>query len=70
MVFTNVYNPRRLIARMDELIPTLVKKGAGIGANSTVLCGTIIGNYSIIGAGAVVLKDIPDYALVVGNPAE
>ncbi|MCG6918903.1 MAG: Gfo/Idh/MocA family oxidoreductase [Deltaproteobacteria bacterium] len=69
MVFTNVYNPRSSIRRMDELRPTLVKKGASIGANATVLCGITIGCYSFIGAGAVVLKDVPDYALVVGNPA-
>jgi UDP-2-acetamido-3-amino-2,3-dideoxy-glucuronate N-acetyltransferase len=70
MVFTNVYNPRSGIRRMDELRPTLVKKGASIGANATVLCGITIGSYSFIGAGAVVLKDVPDYALVVGNPAK
>lgn len=69
MVFTNVYNPRSGIRRMDELRPTLVKKGASIGANATVLCGIAIGSYAFIGAGAVVLKDVPDYALVVGNPA-
>jgi UDP-2-acetamido-3-amino-2,3-dideoxy-glucuronate N-acetyltransferase len=55
---------------MDELRPTLVKKGASIGANATVLCGITIGCYSFIGAGAVVLKDVPDYALVVGNPGK
>jgi UDP-2-acetamido-3-amino-2,3-dideoxy-glucuronate N-acetyltransferase len=70
MVFTNVYNPRSAIRRMDELLPTLVKKGASIGANATVLCGITIGCYSFIGAGAVVLKDVPDYALVVGNPGK
>ncbi len=70
MVFTNVYNPRSGIRRMDELRPTLVKKGASIGANATVLCGITIGSYAFIGAGAVVLKDVPDYALVVGNPAK
>jgi UDP-2-acetamido-3-amino-2,3-dideoxy-glucuronate N-acetyltransferase len=70
MVFTNVYNPRSAIRRMDELRPTLVKKGASIGANATVLCGITIGCYSFIGAGAVVLKDVPDYALVVGNPGK
>ncbi len=69
MVFTNVYNPRSGIRRMDELRLTLVKKGASIGANATVLCGITVGRYSFIGAGAVVLKDVPDYALVVGNPA-
>ena len=70
MVFTNVYNPRSAIRRMDELRPTLVKKGASIGANATVLCGITIGRYAFIGAGAVVLKDVPDYALVVGNPGK
>jgi UDP-2-acetamido-3-amino-2,3-dideoxy-glucuronate N-acetyltransferase len=70
MVFTNVYNPRSAIRRMDELRPTLVKKGASIGANATVLCGITIGSFSFIGAGAVVLKDVPDYALVVGNPGK
>jgi len=70
MVFTNVYNPRSAIRRMDELRPTLVKKGASIGANATVLCGITIGSYAFIGAGAVVLKDVPDYALVVGNPGK
>jgi UDP-2-acetamido-3-amino-2,3-dideoxy-glucuronate N-acetyltransferase len=70
MVFTNVYNPRSGIRRMDELRPTLVKKGASIGANATVLCGITIGSYAFIGAGAVVLKDVPDYALIVGNPGK
>jgi len=70
MVFTNVYNPRSAIRRMDELRTTLVKKGASIGANATVLCGITIGCYSFVGAGAVVLKDVPDYALVVGNPGK
>jgi UDP-2-acetamido-3-amino-2,3-dideoxy-glucuronate N-acetyltransferase len=69
MVFTNVYNPRSAIRRMDELRSTLVKKGASIGANATILCGITIGCYSFVGAGAVVLKDVPDHALVVGNPA-
>jgi UDP-2-acetamido-3-amino-2,3-dideoxy-glucuronate N-acetyltransferase len=70
MVFTNVYNPRSAIRRMDELRLTLVKKGASIGANATLLCGITIGSYSFIGAGAVVLDDVPDYALMVGNPAK
>lgn len=70
MVFTNVYNPRSAIARMGELRPTLVKKGATIGANATILCGVTIGRYAFIGCGAVVLKDVPDYALVAGNPAK
>ncbi|MCS7048545.1 MAG: N-acetyltransferase [Verrucomicrobiae bacterium] len=69
MVFTNVNNPRSGIARMHELKPTLVKKGATIGANATIVCGHTIGTYSFIGAGAVVTKDVPDYALAVGNPA-
>lgn len=68
MVFTNVYNPRSEIVRKDEYRPTLVKKGASIGANATIVCGVTIGQYAFIGAGAVVLKDVPDYALVVGNP--
>jgi UDP-2-acetamido-3-amino-2,3-dideoxy-glucuronate N-acetyltransferase len=68
MVFTNVYNPRSEIRRMDELRPTLVRCGATLGANCTVVCGTTIGQYAFIGAGAVVLKDVPDFALVVGNP--
>ena len=69
MVFTNVYNPRSAIRRMDELRPTLVKKGATIGANATIICGITIGTSAFIGTGAVVLTDVPDYALVVGNPA-
>ncbi|MBA5867380.1 MAG: oxidoreductase [Nitrospira sp. CR1.3] len=69
MVFTNVFNPRSEIPRMDELRKTLVKRGATIGANSTILCGITIGRYALIGAGAVVTKDVPDHALMVGNPA-
>lgn len=69
MVFTNVYNPRALIRKMEQIRPTLVKKGATIGANSTIVCGVTIGKYAFVGAGAVVLKDVADYALVVGNPA-
>lgn len=68
-VFTNVINPRSAIIRKDEYKPTLVRKGATIGANATIVCGITIGNYAFIGAGAVVTKDIPDYALVIGNPA-
>jgi UDP-2-acetamido-3-amino-2,3-dideoxy-glucuronate N-acetyltransferase len=68
MVFTNVINPRSEIRRMEELRPTLVRRGATLGANSTVVCGVTIGQYAFVGAGAVVVKDIPDYALVVGNP--
>ncbi len=70
MVFTNVINPRSEIRRMDELKPTLVKTGATFGANCTILCGTTIGKYAFIGAGAMVTKDVPDYALVVGTPAK
>lgn len=69
MVFTNVFNPRAHIRRMDELRPTLVKKGATLGANCTVVCGNTIGQFAFIGAGAVVTKDVPDYALMNGNPA-
>jgi UDP-2-acetamido-3-amino-2,3-dideoxy-glucuronate N-acetyltransferase len=68
MVFTNVFNPRSHIRRMDELQPTLVRPGATLGANSTILCGITIGQHAFIGAGSVVLKDVPDFALVVGNP--
>ena len=69
MVFTNVYNPRSLIERKSEYRDTLVRKGATLGANCTIVCGTTIGEYSFIGAGAVVNKDVPDYALMVGVPA-
>lgn len=69
MVFTNVYNPRSLITRKDEYRDTLVKKGATLGANCTIVCGATIGNYAFIGAGAVVNKDVPAYALMVGVPA-
>ena len=68
MVFTNVFNPRSAIPRMNELRSTLVKKGATLGANSTIVCGHTIGRYAFIGAGTVVTKDIPDYGLVCGNP--
>lgn len=68
-VFTNVINPRSAIIRKDEYKPTLVQKGATIGANATIVCGITIGKYAFIGAGAVVTKNIPDYALVIGNPA-
>ena len=70
MVFTNIYNPRAEIRKMDQVRPTLVKKGATIGANATIVCGTILGSYCFIGAGAVVNKNVPDFALVVGNPAK
>ena len=69
MVFTNVINPRSGIIRKHEFKTTLVKKGASIGANATIVCGNEIGEYSFIGAGAVVTKPVPAYALVVGNPA-
>jgi len=70
MVFTNIYNPRAEIRKMDQVRPTWVKKGATIGANATIVCGTTLGRYCFIGAGAVVNKNIPDFALVVGNPAK
>ena len=69
MVFTNVYNPRSLIERKDEYRDTLVKKGATLGANCTLVCGVTIGEYAFVGAGAVVNKDVPAYALMVGVPA-
>jgi len=69
MVFTNVYNPRAFISRKLEYRKTLVRRGATIGANSTIVCGTTIGRYAFIGAGAVVNKDVPDFALMVGVPA-
>ena len=69
MVFTNVMNPRSHIERKSEYQTTLVCRGASLGANSTVVCGTTIGRYAFVGAGSVVTRDIPDYALVYGNPA-
>lgn len=69
MVFTNVINPRSAISRKNEYLKTIVRKGASIGANATIVCGNEIGEYAMIGAGAVVTKDIPAYALVYGNPA-
>ena len=69
-VFTNVINPRSFISRKDEYRKTIIKKGASIGANATIVCGHVIGKYAFAGAGSVVTKDIPDYALVVGNPAK
>ncbi|MGD8770205.1 MAG: Gfo/Idh/MocA family oxidoreductase [Desulfobacterales bacterium] len=69
MVFTNVYNPRAEIPRMDEMRQTLVKRGVTIGANATIICGNTIGRYAFIGAGAVITTDVNDYALMVGNPA-
>ncbi|ABI68028.1 acyltransferase [Syntrophomonas wolfei] len=68
-VFTNVINPRSFIERKDEFKSILIKKGATIGANATIICGHTIGRYALIGAGAVVSKDVPDYALLVGNPS-
>ena len=69
MVFTNVYNPRAELRKMDQLRPTLVKRGTTIGANATIVCGITIGEYALIGAGAVVTRDVKPYALMVGNPA-
>ena len=69
MVFTNVYNPRSLIERKNEYRNTLVKRGATLGANCTIVCGVTIGEYAFIGAGAVINKDVPAYALMVGVPA-
>lgn len=70
MVFTNVINPRSAVNRRGQYSKTLVKKGASIGANATIVCGHDIGRFAFIGAGAVVTKEVPDYALVVGNPAK
>ena len=70
MVFTNITNPRSAIIRRGQYSKTIVKKGASIGANSTIVCGNNIGKYALIGAGAVVTKDVPAYALLVGNPAK
>ena len=69
MVFTNVINPRSAINRRDDFMSTIVKKGASIGANATIVCGNNIGEFSFIGAGSVVTKEIPNFALVVGNPS-
>jgi UDP-2-acetamido-3-amino-2,3-dideoxy-glucuronate N-acetyltransferase len=69
MVFTNVYNPRSEIVRKDEYRRTVVRKGATLGANCTIVCGITIGRYAFVGAGAVVNRDVPDYALVAGVPA-
>src|SRR5437868_15395623 len=69
MVFTNVINPRSHVARKDEYKTTLVRRGASLGANCTVVCGVSIGRYALIGAGSVVTKDVADYALIYGNPA-
>jgi UDP-2-acetamido-3-amino-2,3-dideoxy-glucuronate N-acetyltransferase len=69
MVFTNVINPRSAVSRKTEYKGTVVKKGASIGANATIVCGNVIGEYAFIGAGSVITKDVPAYALVMGNPA-
>ncbi|PTB88438.1 N-acetyltransferase, partial [Pseudidiomarina aestuarii] len=70
MVFTNVYNPRSLIERKDQYLDTHVKKGATLGANCTIVCGVTIGEFSFIGAGAVINRDVPAYALMLGVPAK
>lgn len=70
MVFTNVMNPRSAVNRRNQYLETLVKKGASIGANATIVCGNPIGEYAFIGAGSVVTKEVPNYALIVGNPAK
>ena len=70
IVFTNIYNPRAEISKMDHVRPTLVKTGATLGANATIVCGITIGQYAFVGAGATVNRDVPDHALVVGNPAK
>jgi UDP-2-acetamido-3-amino-2,3-dideoxy-glucuronate N-acetyltransferase len=69
MVFTNVSTPRAFVSRKDEFAPTLVRRGASIGANATVVCGSTVGAYAMVAAGAVVTKDVPDHALMVGVPA-
>jgi UDP-2-acetamido-3-amino-2,3-dideoxy-glucuronate N-acetyltransferase len=69
VVFTNVYNPRSLIDKKDEFLDTIVKKGATLGANSTILCGVAIGKFAFIGADSLILKDVPEFALMVGSPA-
>lgn len=70
MVFTNIVNPRSAIVRRDEYVNTLVRKGASIGANATIICGNELGKYCLIGAGAVITKPVPAFALMVGNPAK
>jgi UDP-2-acetamido-3-amino-2,3-dideoxy-glucuronate N-acetyltransferase len=69
MVFTNIINPRSQVVRKDQYVKTMVRRGATIGANATIVCGIEIGQFAFIGAGAVVTRDVPPYALVVGNPA-
>ena len=68
MVFTNVYNPRALVDRKHEYQKTIVRKGATLGANCTIVCGITVGSYAFVGAGAVVRETLPDFALIVGNP--
>ena len=70
MVFTNIVNPRSAVVRNDKYVKTVVQKGASIGANATVVCGNTIGSFAMVGAGAVITKDVSPYALVVGNPAK
>ena len=70
MVFTNVINPRSGVIRKEEYMKTVVKKGASIGANATIICGNTIGSFALVGAGAVITKPVADYALVVGNPSK
>ena len=70
MVFTNIVNPRSAVVRKDKYVKTLLQKGASIGANATVVCGNTIGSFAMVGAGAVITKDVSPYALVVGNPAK
>lgn len=70
VVFTNILNPRAFISRKDEFLPTFIKRGASIGANATIVCGVKIGIYALVGAGSVITKDVPDFALMVGNPAK
>jgi UDP-2-acetamido-3-amino-2,3-dideoxy-glucuronate N-acetyltransferase len=69
MVFTNVYNPRSAVSRKDEYRKTLIRRGATLGANCTIVCGTVVGQYAFVGAGAVINRDVPDFALMVGVPA-
>ena len=70
MVFTNIYNPRAEISKMDQVRPTIVRKGATLGANCTIICGVTIGTYALVGAGAVINRNVPAHAVVVGNSAK
>ena len=70
MVFTNVYNPRSQISRKDEYRDTLIRKGATLGANCTIICGVTVGTFAFVGAGAVINKDVPDFALIIGVPGK